>query len=73
MKIERATASDSDLLTRREAAAFLRISPVTLGRWSAGPCPVVPMVRIGGRRMYRRRDLEAYVRQQLTPAGIGTE
>jgi len=69
MKIENTRTSVSDLLTRREAAAFLRISPVTLARWSAGPTPVLPVARIGGRRMYRQRDLEAYVQQRLTPAG----
>ena len=52
---------DSGLLTRREAAAFLRVSPATLARWSWRAKPVIPFVRVGGRTMYYLDDLKKYL------------
>src|SRR4030095_4214452 len=47
------------LLTRKEAAAKLRISEKTLGKLD------LPFVRMGGKVLYRDEDLECYVRSQL--------
>jgi excisionase family DNA binding protein len=47
------------LLTRAEAAAALRISAVTL--WKLSQRRQLPVVRLGRRRLYDERDLEAFV------------
>jgi excisionase family DNA binding protein len=52
---------DHELLDIREAAEFLRVSEVSLRRWTnAGQ---LPCLRIGGRRerRFRRADLEAFI------------
>ena len=51
-----------DLLTTKEAAAFLKLAPITLAKWRAakkGPT----WTRTGRTVKYRRRDLEAYLKQ----------
>ena len=48
-----------NLLTSKEAAVYLRISEDTLRRWRCrwlGP----KYIRINGRILYRRRDLERF-------------
>jgi hypothetical protein len=55
-----------DLLTRAEAAAFLRTPAQTLSYWACrrqGP----RFTRIGRRVVYRRTDLEAFI--DSSPAG----
>jgi len=50
----------SELLTQREAAEFLRISPRSLERWRAeGRQP--NFVCVGRRRLYRLADLENFI------------
>jgi hypothetical protein len=51
----------SDLLTRVEAARYLRISPITLGKWSSSRRQPIPFVRVGRRAMYRVADLERFL------------
>jgi hypothetical protein len=49
-----------DLLTSKEAAVYLRIAENTLRRWrcrGVGP----KYIRINGRILYRRRDLERFL------------
>ena len=49
-------------LGRREAANELRVGVRTLDRWrsqKAGP----PFVRVGGRRFYRRADLDRFINE----------
>lgn len=47
----------TELLTRHEAATFLKVSDRTLDRITD-----IPRVKIGGRRIvFRRADLESYV------------
>ena len=51
-----------DLLTTKEAAAFLKVAPITLAKWRGkkkGPT----WTRTGRTIKYRRRDLEAYLKQ----------
>jgi Helix-turn-helix domain len=53
----------SVFLTTAEAAAFLRISPVTLGRWRIEGCG--PAYRKFGRRVvYAHADLAAWTEAQ---------
>jgi transcriptional repressor of dcmA and dcmR len=57
------TGRDDELLTIRDAAALLRVSAVSLRRWTdAGK---LPCLRVGGRRerRFRRHDLMAFVGQ----------
>jgi predicted DNA-binding transcriptional regulator AlpA len=54
-------ARDRALLTIRQAAAFLGMAEKTLrNRLSDGTFPLRP-VRLSGRPLFRRRDLEALV------------
>ena len=56
------------LLTLREAAAMLNVSPTTLRRWdSAGE---LPAIRIG-RRRDRRYNREELTRLFLNKKGVG--
>lgn len=48
------------LFSRREAAALLRISPRHLWNLSAPRGPV-PVVKIGGKILYRQEDLERFI------------
>ena len=54
------------LLTRTEAAAFLRLKPQTLAAWSTrGTGPKV--CKLGGKVLYRMEDLQAYINDCTTP------
>lgn len=55
------TASSSDLLTRDEAAAFLRIRPQTLAAWLTTGRYRLPVVRIGRSVRYKLSDLQEFV------------
>src|SRR5437879_3921347 len=57
--------TDSELLDIAQAAAFLRVSPASLRRWTnAGR---LPCYRIGGRRerRFRRADLIGFMEQSV--------
>ncbi len=54
------------LLTVKEAAVLLRIQEDTLRHWLSDRR--LPFVKIGGRTMLRRRDLESYIDAQTVPA-----
>ena len=55
-----------NLLTRTEAAAFLRLKPQTLAAWSTrGTGPKI--CKLGGRVLYRMEDLQAYITDCTTP------
>ncbi|MFG1204407.1 helix-turn-helix domain-containing protein [Xanthobacter aminoxidans] len=54
----------NNLMSDREAAAFLKMSPVTLNTWRCrgrGP----KYVKLGGRVFYRPDDLEAFIRSSV--------
>jgi excisionase family DNA binding protein len=53
------TATDSENLTRREAAEFLRVGSTTL--WKLDKERVLCPVRVGSRCLYRREDLEKFL------------
>jgi hypothetical protein len=57
------TGKHAVFLTTSEAGGFLRISPITLGRWRIeghGP----PYRKFGRRVVYARDDLLAWAKQQ---------
>lgn len=61
------TGLGSELMTRREAAEYLRVSESTIVRWSTGERPILGMVRLGGKRMYLRSALDAVLTKHYVP------
>lgn len=53
-----------ELLSEREAAEYLAISPATLRTWRCIGQPTLPFVRVGGAIRYRRSDLESWVEER---------
>jgi excisionase family DNA binding protein len=51
----------SELLTREQAAEILGIQPQTLAVWATTKRYPLPMVKVGSRVRYRRRDLEKFL------------
>lgn len=49
----------SDLMTDKEAATFLRLSPLTL--WRLRKRGELPFVRLATKLLYRRSDLIAFI------------
>ena len=49
------------LLTREEAADFLKVRPQTLAAWASARRYDLPYVRVGSRARYRQSDLEKFV------------
>lgn len=56
-------AATHDLLRDAEAAVHLRISRA--GIWRLHQKGAFPAVRIGGRTLFRRADLDAFVERQV--------
>jgi len=64
------TVSENSLMTRVEAARYLRIKPQTLALWACTGRYCLPYVRIGRRAMYRKSDLDAFLeRRTITHTG----
>ena len=61
LQIERANLS-KELLTIEEVADMLKVSKMTLSRWNING--TLPKIEIGGKRRYRRADVEAIVEQR---------
>lgn len=51
----------SALLSREEAANYLKVSPSTLANWACTKKFNIPYFRVGRSVRYRLRDLEAFV------------
>jgi excisionase family DNA binding protein len=51
----------SELLTRREAAAYLGISEHTLAIWKCSGRYQLPFVKIGRLVKYKKSDLDAFI------------
>jgi predicted site-specific integrase-resolvase len=54
-----------ELLTRREAAEILRVKPNTLNTWNWRKRYGLPLVKCGGRCLYRREDIERFIAERL--------
>jgi hypothetical protein len=50
-----------ELLSRKEAAAYIGSSPGTLGFWACRGGPHLPFIKIGRLAKYRKRDLDAFL------------
>ncbi len=57
-------SNDDELLSVKEASAFLRMS----AKWLYQSC--IPFVRIGRRRLYFRADLLDYAKQRMSNAHL---
>lgn len=56
------SSTNSDpLLTREEAAAFLRLKPSTLAAWKSRGGVHLACVKLGSRVMYRLSALQAFI------------
>jgi hypothetical protein len=49
--------SDDEILTKREAAAELKVCLRTIDTWTAGIRPKLPYIKIGGQKRFVRGDL----------------
>jgi excisionase family DNA binding protein len=56
----------SDLLTRREAAAYLGVTPETLAVWASTRRYPLSFVKIGRLAKYRKSDLDTFIKQYKT-------
>jgi hypothetical protein len=64
-------ATATDLLSRKQAAEYLGLSPITLARWAMQPGRGPRYARSGERRgrcWYRLEDLERWVEQRRVKA-----
>lgn len=51
----------SELLTRKEAASYLGVTPETLAVWHSTKRYPLPMVKIGRLCKYKKSDLDAFI------------
>lgn len=49
------------LMSRKEAAMYLGVSPSTLANWASTKRFVLPYFRIGRAVRYRKTDLDAFI------------
>ncbi len=59
----------SELLSRKEAAAYLGISARTLNVWKCTKRYIFPVVMIGRLVKYRRSDLDKFIEQNTIDVG----
>jgi excisionase family DNA binding protein len=59
----------SDLLTRREAAAYLGVTPETLAVWASTRRYPLRFVKIGRLSKYRKSDLDAFITSRTISCG----
>jgi excisionase family DNA binding protein len=55
-----------DVMTKKQASQYLKISLATLERWMAAER--VPVVKLGRRVLFRKESLDALLRQHERPA-----
>jgi excisionase family DNA binding protein len=57
-----------NLISTKEAAAMLGVSPLTLESWKARK--YIPFVRLGRRTLYDPHDLEAWIEKNKVKARL---
>jgi len=57
------------LLTRRQAAEYLGVSPQTLAVWACTGRYNLPLVRVGRLAKYRRCDLDSWIARRTRASG----
>lgn len=60
----------SDLLTRREAAAYLGVTPETLAVWASTRRYPLRFIKIGRLSKYRKSDLDAFINSRTVICGF---
>ena len=60
----------SELLSRAEAAEYLRIRPQTLAVWHTTHRHVIPFIKVGSRVFYRRADLDAWLASRVVGGAV---
>ncbi len=58
----------SELLSRREAAAYLGVAEQTLAIWKCTKRYALPFVKIGKLVKYRKSDLDAFIARNVQSA-----
>ncbi len=61
----------SELLTEREAAQALHVSPKTLPAWRSTRRYPLKFVKIGRRVYYKREDLQKFIEARTIDPGAG--
>jgi excisionase family DNA binding protein len=56
---------ESDLMTRKEAAAYLGVSEMTLAIWKSTGRYSVRVYKIGRLAKYKKADLDAFIASRL--------
>ena len=56
---------ESDLMTRKEAAAYLGVSEITLAIWKSTGRYSVQVYKIGRLAKYKKADLDAFIASRL--------
>ena len=51
----------SELMTRTEAAQYLRLAPGTISNWQSTQRQKIPCIKLGGRVFYRKADLVKWI------------
>lgn len=59
----------SDLLTRREAAAYLGVTPETLAVWASTRRYPLRFIKIGRLSKYRKSDLDDFINSRTISCG----
>jgi hypothetical protein len=57
-------ATESELRDRKQAAAFLHLSPTTLANWHSTQRMKIPCFKLGKRVFYRESDLTKWLELQ---------
>lgn len=69
ISIEGPGGNPTRLLTRREAAAILRLNPQTLAVWASAKRYNLRFYKVGGSVRYSRADIEAFLRTRTRGDG----
>lgn len=59
----------SDLMTRKQAAAYLGVTPGTLAVWKTKHRYSLPMIKVGKLAKYRKADLDAWIESRRVVPG----
>jgi hypothetical protein len=61
---------DSPLMTRVEAAAYLKIRPQTMALWRQTGRYNLPCIKVGRVCRYRKSDLDAFIASRTVNSGV---
>ena len=65
------TAGESEILTLREVADYLKVTERTIYRLAAAK--KIPAFKVGGTWRFSRLDIDAWIKQQSTVEQFGSE